>query len=243
MQRLDQPVKDRPTSSNTADAKSIAAGSNHIDLFLLNYLYLRTPKNTNLRPTVFNVGPILVKMSPRFAAPYWGKLRGAAIERDFTEPDKASKVHRKITPKALARLSALGFINPADNSPTALGKAVLKAIHQFANEVRKEKGLEISGRTANKFSMLTKGDVVSIVDVAKDTEVARFTAPDDLPKRTAPENRKNPHPLTTKHSEAFIRAVARGVEKTGLTRREMVETALTEFLEKQGIFVEDEPLP
>lgn len=233
------PRSDQHATVSTGLAKGLnpAAESNHIDLFLLVYLYLRTPVNQNLKPTVFNVGPILAKMSPKLAAPYWGRLRKAAIDRDFTklEGDSSSGVHRDVTHEALARLCSLGFIEPAGRTPTTTGKAVLRAIHQFADEVRKQQGIDISGEFQEKYRILTKGDNIFVVNIKSDTEVARFTAPEDLPKRTAPENRKRTGMLRTRHKDEFMAVVQQLQDVTGMQRQDIVEEAIAEFAERHGI--------
>lgn len=243
---MQQTTTDQNAPENGASAVRHLQAANvtvadHIDLLLIVYLYLRSPLNTGLKPSVFVVGRILRAISPKIQTPYLEKLRKAAIQREHTDKENptASMTHREPSHAGKARLSALGFIQATNTKPTATGTALIKAIHQYANDVRRSMDIEIAGKGAKEFGTITDNNTIVIFELTSRNEVARFTAPEDLPKRTAPENRKNPHQLSTKHSKDFMDAVSKGMKKTGLPKRELVETAVYEYLERQGISIED----
>ena len=59
------------------------------------------------------------------------------------------------------------------------------------------------------------------------------------PRRTAPENRIADKQLATKHTAAFLKAVAAGSAVEGLSKREFVEAAIQEKLKSLGIKLEE----
>ena len=228
------------TQSSNSQIQPSTLGSNptHLDLMMLVYCYLYSNKNKDLKPAVIVAGRILRKISDILDSNRLSKLRTTLIELDFTRvvnPESTMNV-RELTAKGRERLSELGFLKPGGEGLEQYGKVLLEAIHEYANQVREDLDPSFTCNAKPKFRILTKDEAIAVRRVgSKANDVARFTAPEVLAKRTAPENRKRGGILRTRHHQHFVEAVRKGRDELGMNQQDVTELALKEFFEKRGI--------